>query len=268
MAEAAVAEQIETTPAPSPDEVVTTPEGDAEPSTPADAGTTPEPVIDLSQIEAEADAWLAEQSQKEGETKAPEPVQPQRVDPALVERERADLRREYDAQMKELDTLESELIEAGVDSLAARRIVKERKDRFNNYHATALNKAGYESAVMEARNVALGLQQAVPKPVYESLVEKAQKGNFDYKDMFADVWAAGKAEGEAAGKKAGMKEGFVAGRSHAEKVAKGASSGQQVEGTQPTGNLNYTVAQLRDMDPSEYEKIPIEVRRAVYAAGR
>lgn len=259
MAEAAIAEQTETTPAPSPEEVVATPEGDAAASTPADAGSTQETPAETPDYEAEYEAWASEQTQKEGGEKQPEPAQVQGVDPAEVDNALRTFRANHDTRQKALDALHEDLVEAGMPDSVAKRFVKEAKDKLNEHHADSLNLAGYEAATREAQSVVAGLQQAVPKPVYESLVAKAQKGGLDYKVIFADVFAAGKAEGDKQGKEAGRKEGFIAGRSHAERVANGASSGQQIEGT-------AAVTRFTNEDALDTAFANKEISREQYAA--
>lgn len=230
MSEAAVIEQTEATPAPSPDEVVSTP-GDAEPSAPADAGAAPETTVDTKAYEAEADAWLAEQAQKEGGEKPPEPEQPRGVDPAAVDAALTTFRNGYGSRQTRLDALEEALVDAGMPESVAKRFVKDSKDILNEHHADSLKYAGFEAAASEATAVLSSIRKVVSKPLYDQFIALANKGEITYEQMFKDAITEAEAKAEKRGKEAGRKEGFVAGRSHAEKVASGSQSGQRTEGT-------------------------------------
>lgn len=247
-----------------------TPLGDAGQQASSDAApSTPEPTADLQALEAEAAAaYQEEMASKGSEPPAPEPTQAQGVDAAQAAQAIALHRQNYGTRQTRVDAYKAELLDQGLAEPYVNRLVKEFKDILNEEHGDGFNYAGAGTAMQERAAIVQAIASVVPQAIQTKVLAdlKPKDGAAPPPpakvfEAFMEAVAADKA---AKAEEAGFKRGFVKGRSLGERTQSSANSGQSLSGDPPS-TQTYTAAQLSAMSPDEYEKVPIEVRRAVYA---
>lgn len=221
--------------------------GDAGEQQVADAAETEEEAqVQEPDFTAEADEYLktVEDKGSEGDS-TPGSTRQRGPDPQQVANAVAIFRANHDTRQKALDSLEADLVDAGMAESIARRFVKEAKDKLNEHHADSLQYAGYEAATNTLSQhwgaIEEGLSKSLSKEEMSSFTAARDKaweendGVFAYPDMIAAIRNAGYESGRSKGYKEGAKQGYLDGRKAGETARESSRSGSDIGGTSSSG---------------------------------
>lgn len=273
-----VSEQTEVQPEVAPEGQLAPPDN-AEPTTQADAAAQP----DASQETGEQEPALPEDPaeyvksvlEKEGQDGQPETQQRKPlIDPEQARQGLEAYRNAHRDRQRAFDDMRDRLIEAGYSKLETEAIIKDSKDILNSHHADALKYAGYEASSTALAEVGQSVWEgidALPKPVSESVktafndaAKSSPNGEVPYSDVIKIIAERSQEIGRKDGYAKGLEKGFTDGRSARDATASGASSGQSVNGRNPTSSDNRSEdAILMDPDVPQSRKDDILRKRGV-----